>query len=142
MAPQPIRLHYENAAGRLSEQAEGRRDGHIVVEYVAGPRQLGDLQTLLGYAKRLLALRGWHKVLGDQRWMEPFTPEEEQWVIDLWLNVSYPRTTALIGAVVLHPDVFAQLSDDVVQAQAQVSAMSYRLFDDPATAKAWLEQLP
>lgn len=141
MARQPLRLHFENAAGRLSEQAGSRQDGHIVVEYCAGPRQLGDLQTLLGYAKRLLAQRGWHKVLGDQRWMQPFTDEEQRWVTDLWLNFSHPRPTALFGAVVLAPDVFAQLADDVAHGQAQLSAMTYRLFDDPAPARAWLEKL-
>ncbi|MDB5235495.1 MAG: hypothetical protein JWR44_2488 [Hymenobacter sp.] len=142
-APDPSlpRVHFENAAGRLFEQAHGRRDGYVVVEHGAGPRRFGEVQTLLGHAKQLLAQRGWHKVLGDQRHMEPFAEEEERWVTSCWLNVARPQARALYGAVVLPAEDYARLSSEVALASANASAMTYRLFDDPSLARAWLEQL-
>jgi hypothetical protein len=140
--PRPtLRLHFENAAGRVLELPRGRHDGHVEIEHCPGPRRFSDLQTLLGQAKQLLALRGWHKMLGDQRHAEPFTPEEQHWVTTHWLNLTHGRSRVLFGAVVLPPAVYAQLSREAAAAQGQASAMTYRLFDDPAPARAWLAQL-
>jgi len=47
----------------------------------------------------------------------------------------------LFGAVLLPAEVFAQLPPAVADAPAQAAAMTYRLFDDPALARAWLEEL-
>lgn len=140
MPPVSMRLLFENPAGQLLAQALPV-GGYAVIEHRAGPRRFADVQTLLGQAKLLLAKRGWHKLIGDQRVMEPFTPEEHHWITQLWLNTSQPRRRPLFGAVLLPADVFTKLPPAVADAPAQVSAMTYRLFTDLASAHTWLEQL-
>ena len=73
--------------------------------------------------------------------MAPFTAEEEHWITNLWLNTAQPRRP-LFGAVLLPTEVFAHLPTEMALAPAQASAMTYRLFADPAPAHAWLEELP
>jgi hypothetical protein len=141
MASAPLRLHFENPAGRVFEQPAGRGRGHIEVEHSPGPRRFSDLQTLLGHAKQLLTQRGWHKLLGDQRFMVPFTAKEEHWVTAHWLKVSSSHSRTLLGAVVLPADVYAQLPADVAATPGQASAMTYRLFNDPELARTWLKEL-
>ena len=140
MSSASSRTYFENAAGRLSEQPTGG-SGYVLVEHHPGPRRLSDLQTLLGHAKQLLARRGWHKMLGDQRHMVPFTVDEQDWVTTCWLNVSRQSTGAWFGAVVLPAEMYAQLPADVAETPGQAAAMTYRLFDDPDQARAWLTGL-
>jgi hypothetical protein len=65
--------------GRLLEQSAGQ---YVVVEYRPCPRKLYELQVLLTHAGQLLSRQGWRKMLGDQRLMAPFTPEEARWVTE------------------------------------------------------------
>jgi hypothetical protein len=131
MTRPPRREYFQNPAGRLLEQPA---DSCLVIEYTPGPRYFADLQTLLGHAKQLLALRGWNKVIGDYRNMTPFTPEEVDWVTNCWLSM--PRTRTIHGAVLLPADVFARLD------AATAAGLTYRRFADEAAAAAWLAQLP
>ena len=134
-----LRLYFENAVGRLLEQPAGQ---YVVVLYHAGPRKLSDLQAFLTHAGQLLHRQGWHKLLGDQRWMAPFTLEEVQWVTEYWLTSAQRRTTVLYGAVLLPHDVFARLSVTQVLHEAQAAAMTYRLFEEDEAAQQWLASLP
>lgn len=133
-----LRVHYESAVGRLLEQPAGE---YIVVEYSAGPRKISDLQAFLHYAGLLLERRGWHKLLGDQRLMSPFTPEESKWITSHWLSRDQQRNSALYGAVLLPHDVFARLSVSQIMNEAKAASMTYRLFTEKADAVAWLQQL-
>lgn len=136
-----MRLHVANSAGRVFEHPTGRGGGYVVVEHAAGPRSFAAVQTLLGHAKQLLALRGWHKLLGDQRLMVPFTAEEQQWVTSLWLNTHRQGMRTWFGAVLLPAPVYAALPAGVANASSTASAMTYRLFTDPAAARDWLLSL-
>ncbi len=136
------RLYFKNSVGQVSEQAVGRRDGHVVVTYAEGPHRLADLQTLLGHAKQLMARRGWHKVLGDQRQHAMFTAEETEWLTQYWLQMAQQRSRLLYGAVLLPEEVFAQLPREQALNEGQAAAMTYRLFDEQAAAEAWLAKLP
>ncbi|WP_426060702.1 hypothetical protein [Hymenobacter sp. B1770] len=142
MAGVPIRLHFKSSVGQVSEQAVGRKGGHVVVEYAAGPHRLADLQTMLGHTKQLLARRGWHKVLGDQRLYPTFTPEQSEWLTQYWLQMAQQRSRRLYGAVLLSPEVFAQLPPELALHEGQEAAMTYRFFDNQAAAEAWLAELP
>ncbi len=127
-------LHYENAIGRLLEHPHG----YAVVEYHAGPRQLRELQALLAQLARLLTRRRWNRVLIDQRQLRPFTPAESEWLRTHWLR----RPESFHGAIVLPHDVFARLASSQLVLEARAAALSYRFFDDPAAAAAWLLTLP
>ncbi|QKG57375.1 hypothetical protein GKZ68_12550 [Hymenobacter sp. BRD128] len=126
-------VYFQNAVARLLEHPHG----YAVVEYQPGPRRLSDLQGLLAQLGNLLTQRGWHRVLGDQRRMQPFTPEESEWIRAHWLT----RGTTFHGAVLLPHDVFARLASSQLVLEAKAANLSYRLFDDLAAAEAWLAKL-
>ncbi len=138
MSYSTLRLYFEKAVGCLLENPKG----YVVVEYKAGPRKLNELQAFLHHASQVLARNKWHKLLGDQRLMLPFTPEESQWITEYWLSAAQLRTDRVYGAVLLPHDVFARLSASQLMHDAKASAMTYRLFHEQAEAEAWLMQLP
>lgn len=117
-------------------------DGYAHVVYEPGPRELQHLQAFLTHTGQLLRLRGWNKLLGDQRLMAPFTPEEGQWIVDYWLTAEQRGTSTIYGAVLLPEDVFARLSVSQVMTEAKAAALTYRMFDSEEAAQTWLRQLP
>ncbi|MBF9140794.1 hypothetical protein [Hymenobacter properus] len=139
MALGKLRVHFRNAAGQVLEQPTGR---YIIIRYTNGPRRFADLQTLLGHGKQLLALRQWHKVVGDHRRMTPFTPAESAWVTDCWLSMPRTRMREFFGAVLLPADVLGRIPTEQAEGEAIANALTYRLFAEESEAAAWLEQLP
>ncbi len=138
MPPPPTpRLYFENPVGRLLEHPEG----FAVFQYHPGKRKFADLQALLVHTRNLLERNQWHRMLGDQRLMAPFTEEESTWIVDYWLDATRQRPGGIYGAVILANDVFARLSMDQVMHEAKASALTYRLFDNEANAVAWLRQV-
>jgi hypothetical protein len=134
--PSPL-IYFENAAGRLAEHP----DGYAIFQYHPGLRKLSDLQALLTHTAALLRRRGWHKLLGDQRRMSPFTAQERALILDSWLTGS-TMPKGVYAAVILAEDVFARLAASQVITETQEAAITYRLFDTEAAAAAWLRQLP
>lgn len=132
-APQSLPLFYfQNPVGRLLEHPRG----YALVEYRPGPRQLSDLQGLLAQLVRLLTQRGWDRVLADQRLMQPYTPEESEWIRGNWLT----RGIVFRGAILLPQDVFARLASSQLVHEAKAASLSYRMFEEPAAAETWLLQ--
>jgi hypothetical protein len=133
-----LSLYFENSVGRVLENPKG----YLVVEYHPGPRKFSDLQALLTHAGQALTRHGWHKLLGDQRLLAPFTPEESKWITEHWLTAAQLRTNTVYGAVLLPHDVFARLSVSQLINDSKAAAMTYRLFEDLKAAEAWLLQTP
>jgi hypothetical protein len=131
------KLYFENNAGRLLEHP----DQYVVFEYKAGKRKLSDLQALLAHVRNLLDRNQWHRLLGDQRLMAPYTEEESTWIVDYWLDASRHRPGGIYSAIILANDVFARLSMDQVMHEAKASALTSRLFDSQDKAVAWLKQV-
>ena len=129
-AAAPTLLYFQNPVARLLEHPQG----YAVVEYRPGPRQLSDLQGLLAQLVRLLTQRGWDKVLADQRLMQPYTPEESEWIRANWLT----RGVVFRGAILLPQDVFARLASSQLVHEAKAANLSYRLFEEQAAAEVWL----
>ena len=129
-ATSPTLLYFQNPVARLLEHPQG----YAVVEYRPGPRQLSDLQGLLAQLVRLLTQRGWDKVLADQRLMQPYTPEESEWIRANWLT----RGVVFRGAILLPHDVFARLASSQLVHEAKAANLSYRLFEEQAAAEVWL----
>lgn len=125
-------FYFQNPVGRLFEHPQG----YAVVEYHPGPRQLTDLQGLLAQLVRLLTQRGWSKVLADQRLMQPYTPEESEWIRANWLT----RDVVFRGAILLPHDVFARLASSQLVHEAKAASLSYRMFEELAAAEGWLLQ--
>lgn len=133
---QPIKLYFENSAGRLLEHPEG----FVVVQYKAGKRRFEELQVFLTNAKELLQQRGWYKLLGDQREMTAYTEQERAWITDNWLNKPTRAGQPYYAAILLSHDVFARLSMNLIINEARESGMVYRLFEEEVPATAWLRQ--
>ena len=131
-AAAPTLLYFQNPVARLLEHPQG----YAVVEYRPGPRQLSDLQGLLAQLLRLLTQRRWDRVLADQRLMQPYTPEESEWIRANWLT----RGVVFRGAILLPHDVFARLASSQLVHEAKAASLSYRLFEEPGAAVAWLQQ--
>ena len=136
-SPVTPKLYSENKAGRLLEHP----DGFVVLVYAPGPRKFTDLQALLTHVRNLLERNRWHRLLGDQRQMAPFSEEERAWIVDYWLDSSRQRAGGIHSAVVLAHDVFARLSMNQVTHAAKVSDLTYRVFEREAEAEAWLRQV-
>ncbi len=131
------RLYFNNPVGRVMEHP----DGYAHVIYEPGPRRLDYLQAFLTHTGKLLRLRGWHKIFGDQRLMSPYTPEERQWIIDYWLTAEQRGSATIYGAVLLSEDDFAQLPASQATTEARAAALTYRLFDSETAAQQWLQQV-
>jgi hypothetical protein len=133
----PARLYFENSVCRLLEHPEG----FAVSEYKPGLRQFADLQALLTHTRNLLERNRWHRMLGDQRRMTPFTEEESTWIVNHWLDASRQRLGGLYAGILVSGEAFALISPEQVGQEATIAALTYRLFDDEAPAVAWLRQL-
>jgi hypothetical protein len=138
MRPSALPIYFKNAAATLREHP----DGYVLFEYQAGKRALTDFQAALTHTGNLLRLRGWYKIMGDQRLMSPFTEEETAWVMTYWLDQSRQRAGGIYAAVLLANDVFARLSATQLRHEAKASAMTYRLFEEETAAEQWLLSLP
>jgi hypothetical protein len=130
-------LYFENAAGRLLEHP----NQYVIFQYHPGKREFTDLQALLTHTGILLRRNKWHKVLGDQRQMAPFTEQESKWIVEFWLDGGRQQQEGLYGAILLAHDVFARLSMNQIMHEAQASALTYRLFEDEDEATSWLRKL-
>lgn len=134
LSPTFTKLYFENAAGRLLEHT----DGYVVFQYHAGKRKFAEFQALLTHTYNLLARNQWHRLLGDQRQMSPFTEEEIVWIRTSWLGKYSQRPGGLYGAIILAHDVYARLAMSQVMHESQASALTYRLFENEEDAGAWL----
>jgi hypothetical protein len=130
-------LYFENAAGRLLEHPAQ----YVVFQYHPGPRKFTDLQALLTHTGILLRRNNWHKLLGDQRLMAPFSEEESKWIVEFWLTSPQQQQGKLYGAILVAHDVFARLSMNQVMHEAQASSLTYRLFEEEVQAHNWLRKL-
>jgi hypothetical protein len=129
-------VYFANSAGRVLEHPAG----YAVFEYAPGARQLSDLQALLIHTGQLLRRRQWHRLLGDQRRMTPFTAEESAWILGYWLDPANQHTQALYAAVLLAEDVFARLATTQLINDAKAATLTYHMFDNEPAAAAWLLQ--
>ena len=130
------RLSYENAAGQvLAHPAR-----YVLLVYKPGPRSLADLQALITHIGQLLLRNNWYYILGDQRLMTPFLPEQSAWLVTYWQAYTQQRPGRLYVAVVLAQDVFARLAVSQLRQEISVANMTYRQFVDASAAAAWLAQ--
>jgi len=130
------RVYYENEVGRATDDPLG----FARLTYREGLRAKDAFQALLGHVTRLLAKRGDGCLLVDQRLMQPFTPEEQTYVIEQWLPRAAQEGGYRFGAVVVAHNVFARLATSMVVTAVRDLPMAYRYFEEEAEAVAWLLQ--
>ncbi|WP_426061254.1 hypothetical protein [Hymenobacter sp. B1770] len=135
--PATPKIYFENSTGRVLEHP----DGFVIFQYHSGPRTFHHLQALLTHTRNLLTRRGWHRMLGDQRLMAPFTEEESLWIVNHWLDPAQQGPRGLYGAILLAPDEFARLPSAQALQEAKAGALTYRVFASEESAVAWLTQV-
>lgn len=129
----PLRLYFENRAGRVSDHSAG----YARLTYYSIARTSDELRALLGHVTRLLAQRPHGRLLVDQRLMQPFSLVEQQ-VVQQWLPQAVAEGRYRSGAILQAHDVFARLATGTATAPARDLNLTYRHFDDEPAAVDWL----
>ncbi|UYZ61487.1 STAS/SEC14 domain-containing protein [Hymenobacter weizhouensis] len=129
-------LYFENVVGRVEEDPRG----FVRLRYAAGRRDPAAYRDLLQHVLRLLARRRHGRMLVDQRMMEPFTPQEQEWLLGEWLPQAITEGGYKHGAIIQAQNVFARLAMSTSAAHPNAQQLTYRYFDDEAAAVAWLLQ--
>jgi len=130
------RVYYENAVGRATDDSLG----FARLTYKEGVRSTDAFHALLGHVTRLIARRADGCLLVDQRLMQPFTPEEQTYVIEQWLPRAAQEGGYRFGAVVVAHNVFARLATAMVVTAVRDLPMTYCYFEQEAEAVTWLLQ--
>ncbi|RSK33188.1 hypothetical protein [Hymenobacter metallilatus] len=129
-------LYFENPIGRFYEHP----DGYVIIDYNAGPRNLETFQSFLHHLENLLKRRGWNKMLGDHRRMDPFTEQEHDFINNQWLQVSHALQQEMQAAVLVTQEVFTGLPAALQQQDAREGVLLYHIFTEVDAATAWLGQ--
>jgi hypothetical protein len=127
-------LYFANSVGRLLAP----KAGYALLRLHTGPHSLDHVKAFFAHTSQLLRSRGWDKLLVDQRAGHFFTTADQAWLEDYWLARQQREGRALYGALLLTPEAFADLTYKAREQAAQVSTLTYRPFEDQATAVAWL----
>lgn len=130
------RLYFENAVGRVEEDHRG----FVRLCYNPGQRDEAAYRGLLQHTLRLLARQRHGRMLVDQRQMNPFSPQEQGWLLGEWLPQAIREGGYRYGAVMQAQNVFARLAMNTTAAHPNARALTYRYFDEEAEAITWLQQ--
>ncbi|RSK49888.1 hypothetical protein [Hymenobacter rigui] len=130
-------LYFENPIGRFYEHP----DGYVIIDYNSGPRHFEIFQSFLHHLENLLKRRGWNKMLGDHRRMDPFTEQEHEFVNNQWLQVSHAMQQEMQAAVLVSEEVFVRLPPEFKQQDLREGVLLYHLFTEAGSATTWLRQL-
>ncbi|MGI4835844.1 MAG: hypothetical protein ACRYFK_20515 [Janthinobacterium lividum] len=131
-------LLFENAAGQVLADSAG----FLRLVWSAQARQLTDTQGLLRAMSQHLGQRGWGRVLANQTYMPPFSPDEQHWINQEWLPGEARTSGYRHGAILVSSNVLSRLATASITGAQQESGLRYRSFDDEATAVAWLLRQP
>jgi hypothetical protein len=130
--------YFENPAGRVLIEPAG------FLRTVWSPARRGprDAQDLFAAMARALEAHGWSRILIDQRYMQPFSPEEQRWVAQQWLPQAVQRSGYRHGAVLISTNVMVRLATAYITTHVQGVPLVYQSFDADAAAVAWLLTQP
>ena len=130
------KLYFENKIATIAAHP----DGYVLFTYQPGKRKPEQLQEVLRHMADLLEARGWHRILNDQRQLEPFTVEETAQAHTFWQQRTQQLGHGLCLASVLAHDVFARLAATSMRQELRDVGLGYRLFDNIPEAGAWLRE--
>jgi hypothetical protein len=128
------RIYYENPVGRAVDDPLG----FARLMYQPGVRPRDGFQALLGHVTQLMARREDGCLLVDQRLMTPFTPEEQEHVIQQWLPRTVQEGGYRYGAVLVAQNVFARLATSTIISAVRDLSITYCYFEEEAEAITWL----
>jgi hypothetical protein len=128
----------QNASGQvLTDPA-----GFVRVHWSGQARTFAETRAVLTAVSDALARYGWGRVLINQALMQPFSPQEQQWVTQEWLPAAVRTSGYRFGAVVVSANVLTRLATAFVTTTFSDLPLRYRSFDAEGEAVAWLLQQP
>ena len=128
----------QNASGQvLTDPA-----GFVRVHWSGQARTFAETRAVLTAVSDALARYGWGRVLINQTLMQPFSPQEQQWVTQEWLPTAVRTSGYRFGAVVVAANVLTRLATAFVTTNFSDLPLRYRSFDAEGEAVAWLLQQP
>ena len=128
----------QNASGQvLTDPA-----GFVRVHWSGQARTFAETRAVLTAVSDALARYGWGRVLINQTLMQPFSPQEQQWVTQEWLPAAVRTSGYRFGAVVVAANVLTRLATAFVTTNFSDLPLRYRSFDAEGEAVAWLLQQP
>ncbi|QIL75240.1 hypothetical protein [Hymenobacter sp. HDW8] len=127
-------IYYENPIGRAVEDPMG----FARLTYQPGLRSFDEFKDLLRHVMKLLIRQQDGCLLIDQRVMTPFTPEEQEYVIQQWLPRLVEEGGYRYGAVLVAQNVFARLATATVISAVRDLSITYQYFEQEAEAITWL----
>ncbi|QIX60225.1 hypothetical protein HER32_03075 [Hymenobacter sp. BT18] len=131
-------IYFANPVGRVIDDPQGF--GRLI--YQPGPRQTEDFRGFLSHVIRLLASRRGGRLLIDQSQMQPFTTEEQAYMVEEWLPHMVADGGYRYGSVLVADNVFARLATATVITAARGLHLTYQYFEREGDAVAWLLQQP
>jgi hypothetical protein len=127
-------IYYENPVGRVVDDPMG----FTRLAYQPGTRPEDEFKALLSHVTKLMARREDGCLLVDQRLMTPFTPEEQEYVIQQWLPRIVEAGGYRYGAILVAQNVFARLATSAIIAAVRDLSITYQYFEQEAEAITWL----
>lgn len=127
-------IYFKNNVGCLWEEPEA----YLHLEYYPGPREEVQFRALLTHARQAMQRRSWSRLLVNQQQMSPFTPTEENWMVNEWLPQAVRENGYRYGAVLVAHDVFARLAMTGLVMTSRKLGHTYRNFEHEKEAVTWL----
>ncbi|MGI4742246.1 MAG: hypothetical protein ACRYG7_44375 [Janthinobacterium lividum] len=127
-------IYFKNSIGCIWEEP----GDYLRLDYYPGVRADGQFKALLTHVRQALQRRSWARLLVNQQQMSPFTPTEEDWMINEWLPQAIRENGYRYGAVIVAQDVFARLAMNSLVVTSRKLGHLYRNFEHEPEAIAWL----
>lgn len=128
----------QNSAGQvLTDPA-----GFLRLHWSSQPRTFAETRAIFTTAAAELERYKWGRILINQVNMQPFSPQEQQWLAQEWLPAAVRTSGYRFGALVVASNVLTRLATAYVTTSFFDLPLRYRSFDAEAEAVAWLLQQP
>ena len=128
----------KNAAGQVVAEP----GSYLRLHWSNQPRTFADTCAIFTTAAAALERYAWGRILVDQVNMQPFTPQEQEWISQQWLPGAVRTSGYRFGAVVVATDVLTRLATAYITTSFSELPLRYRSFDAEREAIAWLLQQP
>jgi hypothetical protein len=134
----PFAILLKNNAGQVIADP----GNYLRLHWSDQPRTFADTCAMFTTAAAALARYEWGRILINQVKMQPFSPQEQEWISRQWLPEAVRTSGYRFGAVVVATDVLTRLATAFVTTSFSDLPLRYRSFDAEQQALTWLMQQP
>jgi hypothetical protein len=134
----PVAILLKNNAGQVIVDPAG----FLRLHWSDQPRTFADTCAMFTTAAAALVRYEWGRILINQVNMQPFSPQEQEWISQQWLPEAVRTSGYRFGAVVVAANVLTRLATAFVTTSFSDLPLRYRSFDAEQQAIAWLTQQP